>query len=447
MKQKYLKMILLLSITAVTFMACNKAKNKHPGFKMTDSGLYYKLFHNEKDTIKPVLGDIMTMKMVYRTKDTLIFDSKNMPYPLRIPLSKPAYKGDFFEGLAMMSAGDSAVFIVNADSLYFKKFHARKMPDFLKSNTDIYFDIKILDIESKAETNKKLKKQEQVKLNEYIKKNNIKVKPSGSGLYYIETKRGHGKKPEKGDMVKLNFSLTLIDGTPIFSSWKKSKKPLEFEYGKRFDTEGLDEAIGMMRPGGKAKLIVPSKLAFGKNGRGNIIPPYTTFLYDVNLLSIKSKAEVQKEKALKQKKQEEENKKLKQEEPVKLKKYIKDNKITVKPTESGLYYVEIKKGTGKKAEVGKRVKVLYTGKLLDGTKFDSSAAHGGKPFEFTLGKHQVIKGWDEGIAKMRVGGKAELIMPSKLAYGKRGGGKKIPPYSPLVFEVELVDVNDVPAAK
>jgi len=123
-----------------------------------------------------------------------------------------------------------------------------------------------------------------------------------------------------------------------------------------------------------------------------------------------------------------------------LKKYLKENHIKTKPTESGLYYIETKKGDGAQAKAGDVVKVHYTGKLLNGKVFDSSYDRG-KPIEFKLGQGNVIKGWDEGIAKMKVGGKATLIIPSKLAYGSREIPNVIPAYSTLVFEVELVEIK------
>ena len=122
-----------------------------------------------------------------------------------------------------------------------------------------------------------------------------------------------------------------------------------------------------------------------------------------------------------------------------MKKYLNDKKITTSPTASGLIYIEKVKGTGAKASAGKKVKVHYTGTLLNGTKFDSSRDRN-EPFEFTLGQGQVIKGWDEGIAMMNVGGKATLIIPSNIAYGERDMGT-IPPFSTLVFDVELLGVN------
>ena len=122
-----------------------------------------------------------------------------------------------------------------------------------------------------------------------------------------------------------------------------------------------------------------------------------------------------------------------------MKKYLVDHKITAKPAPSGLIYIEKVKGTGSKAAAGKKVKVHYTGTLLNGTKFDSSRDRN-EPFEFELGKGQVIKGWDEGIAMMNVGGKATLVIPSSIAYGERDMGQ-IPPYSTLVFDVELLEVK------
>ena len=101
---------------------------------------------------------------------------------------------------------------------------------------------------------------------------------------------------------------------------------------------------------------------------------------------------------------------------------------------------DLKKGSGKLAETGDTVKVHYTGKLLDGTKFDSSLDRD-QPFEFTLGKSEVIKGWDDGVVGMKEGGKRRLLIPYVMAYGERGRPPKIPPKSPLEFEIELLSVT------
>ncbi len=109
-------------------------------------------------------------------------------------------------------------------------------------------------------------------------------------------------------------------------------------------------------------------------------------------------------------------------------------------TNSGLQYEDMVVGQGDSAKQGQTAAVHYTGWLTDGTKFDSSLDRG-RPFEFVIGARQVIAGWDEGVASMKVGGKRRLVIPPELGYGNRGAGGVIPPGATLVFEVELISVR------
>ncbi len=114
--------------------------------------------------------------------------------------------------------------------------------------------------------------------------------------------------------------------------------------------------------------------------------------------------------------------------------------MSEKITDSGLKYDDLVEGDGEVATVGQTVSVHYTGWLTDGSKFDSSVDRN-EPFSFFLGRGMVIRGWDEGVAGMKVGGKRKLTIPSQLGYGAAGAGGVIPPNATLVFDVELLSVS------
>jgi len=118
----------------------------------------------------------------------------------------------------------------------------------------------------------------------------------------------------------------------------------------------------------------------------------------------------------------------------------KEGNVQKMTTPSGLQYEEVEVGTGPVPQAGQTVIVHYTGWLTDGKKFDSSVDRG-QPFQFVLGKGMVIKGWDEGLSTMKVGGKRRLTIPADLGYGPRGAGGVIPPNATLVFDVQLLGIK------
>ena len=434
-------LVMLLSLGMVVFFA---SCSKYPGFKKTDDGMYYKFHVKGTDTTTLSTGMVLNLKLQYEVNDSIIFNSNDNPDDFLLPLELPSYKGDIYAAMAMMKVGDSATFVSSADSFFIKTVGLPQVPDSTYKGKDIYFHIKLIS----AMTQEQMQADQQREMDEmeaeeitnlaaYLEKNNITVEPLESGLYFIETVKGKGKMPRETDIVKVHFKVSELDGRTFFDSFEQGE-PMRWEAGKIFDNEGATEALNRMAVGGKAKAIVPSSLGFGAQGRSQMVAPFTTLMYDFEIVSLQTKAEYDKEKEKEQREAESMSAKAKGEEMSILAKYVKSNNITVKPTTSGLYYLETKPGTGEKPVAGKKVTVHYTGTLLDGTKFDSSVDRG-QPFEFVLGQGQVIQGWEEGIAMMKKGSKAKLIIPSAIAYGPDGRMPSIPPSATLIFDVELID--------
>jgi FKBP-type peptidyl-prolyl cis-trans isomerase len=272
-------------------------------------------------------------------------------------------------------------------------------------------------------------------------------KTTKDGLKYkFYVQNDTGAMPKEGDWITLNM-INRTDDTVFFKS-SDSPVPMEIPMAKSQFPGDIYDAFAMMHTGDSATFIISTDSLF-KNTR-QALPPWlekAKYIYfDVLLLKVKTKDEVMAEQKAMEEKRKAEAEENKAQEVEKIQKYLKDNNITVKPLESGLYVVIEKQGKGKRAKAGDDVTVDYTGYLLDGTKFDSSKDHG-QPFTFKLGAGRVIKGWDEGVAKLNVGGKAKLIIPSNLAYGERGAGGVIPPYAPLVFDVELIKAETPPDQK
>lgn len=193
------------------------------------------------------------------------------------------------------------------------------------------------------------------------------------------------------------------------------------------------EILHLLGPGDSASCQVKADLIF----RGS--PP--SFLHHDDVMKLDFKVmDVMDEGEYDKLMQEKANEQATQEQKT-IEDYISKNNLKAEKTPDGLYVVIETPGTGKQPSKGSNVKVNYTGMLLDGTKFDSSLDPGRQPLEFVIGTGQVIKGWDEGIPHFKEGGKGKLIVPSNLGYGEQGAGDKIPPNSPLVFDIQLLEVK------
>lgn len=234
---------------------------------------------------------------------------------------------------------------------------------------------------------------------------------TASGLKYKMTQEGSGVQAEKGTKVKVHYTGKLEDGT-VFDSSVERGQPIEFELGIGRVIKGWDEGIALLKEGGKATFIIPANLGYGARAQRSI-PANSTLIFDVELIKVTA--------------------------PVKIEAFDCAEKDTVE-TRSGLKYIVVAEGEGKAPKFKSNVSVHYSGYLENGQMFDSSVKRGA-PFQFPLGLGRVIKGWDEGVALMKEGSKYRLIIPYYLAYGENGQGP-IPPKATLIFDVELLKVED-----
>jgi len=235
-----------------------------------------------------------------------------------------------------------------------------------------------------------------------------------SGLQYDDTVTGTGAEAKSGQDVTVHYTGWLYkDGVKgaKFDSSKDRKDPFQFELDGGMVIRGWDEGVQGMKIGGTRVLVIPPELGYGARGAGGVIPPNATLMFEVELLAVSGG----------------------------------DTEISLElqSTASGLQFQDVTLGEGAEAKSGQRVTVHYTGWLykngLRGKKFDSSKDRG-DPFRFHLDAGQVIKGWDQGVQGMKVGGTRMLVIPAELGYGARGAGGVIPPNATLLFEVELLAV-------
>jgi hypothetical protein len=271
------------------FFSCRN--EKFEGYSVTEAGLYYKLFSIGSIENYPKVGDFLTVNVIFKTeRDVVIHHSVK-----KIALSKSPYNGSLEEGILMLSDGDSASFKLVADSFYLIALH-KPLPDYIASGSYLTIGIKIIDIKSGDDDfaiNKSLfddyeykDMDELLMLAKYLKENNLNVKADDSGLFMIKETETDGRMPQKGYGVRIHYTGSFLDGR-IFDATSDSL-PFDFILGIKDQViPGIEYALYQMHEGEKAKVIIPSFLAFGEKGSSTgIVPPYTPVIYKLELLQV-----------------------------------------------------------------------------------------------------------------------------------------------------------------
>ncbi len=274
----------------------------------------------------------------------------------------------------------------------------------------------------------KLKADEQRALDKYIADHHITQTPTSSGLYFIQVTDTVGAAPTLNSVVEFEYTGRLIDGSVFGTTDNATAKENEMYYENMvygpvrlilsFAITGLKEGFQLMQEGEKAKMILPSDIAYGGSSIG-IIQPYNTLIFDIHLKHVITDPDEYEQNLIWN--------------------FLDSNNYEVEPTESGLYYIELVPGNGTLIVPGKTIDIYYRGYFLDGREFDSNFDDA-TPYRVTIPYEYLIQGWNEGLQLMSKGSEGILIVPYKLAYGATGT-QIIGPYMTLVFDIKIEDVR------
>ena len=257
-----------------------------------------------------------------------------------------------------------------------------------------------------------------------------------SGIYYkLLTIGDDNNKPKPGDYVTFEIAYKTIKDSLFFSGKRK------FQVTRTEYKGSIDECFTMLAKGEKAEFILSAGNFFKKTLQNNLpsfLKPIDDMKIDINMIEIQSAKEYENEKKAFLHWIED----FGDYEKEILSQYMQEQKLSISPVGNGLYYIKIKKGDGRKVAKGDTITVDYEGRFLDGKFFDSTVKRH-ESFQFVYGTEwQVVKGLEEAIGMMEEHEKAIVILPSELAFGETGSSTGIiPPFTSLIFEVEIKKIN------
>ena len=290
MKRKHLLFPMVCLLATLLMTACTQ---KFPGYEKTEKGLYYKFYIQNPTAAQPQLTDYMKVQMVCYLHDSLYYDFQQSRDGVFTQLKDPYFPGDLEEAYAMMHVGDSASFYIKADSIAKRYYGIRPDSVGLKANDYFRYEVKMLEIKTteqlKAEAEKamqQVKVESEKAFSDYVVENHI-ADHTASGLFYSKMLNTQGAVPQDGQTARIKYTVSLLDGTPIGSSDELGEY-YEILIGKHKVLKGLEEGVGLMRVGEKARFVLPYTLAYGENPYGNI-PAYSNLIFDVELLELVNK--------------------------------------------------------------------------------------------------------------------------------------------------------------
>ena len=288
-----MKRFLIFFIGIFVFCSCTQQKQEQ--YEQTEGGLLF-LYRDKSDSeLLPQDGNKLHLDVKYfNDKDSLLFNSQDITSQFIMDFFQPtAHGATINDALAMMHEGDSMSFKINAYTFFLNAGQTAILSKISKEEF-LRFEIRLKKILSPeivekeiAQRDQEMKDEEEYLLEDFLSKNYPNIKPTKSGLYFIETAEGEGPTITKDKQVAIHYTATYINGEPIYSTYQKNN-PLVFAVSDPNVWPCLSEAVQYMKKGGKATIIAESKLAAGERGdKGLKIPPRKTIIFDLEVIAYK----------------------------------------------------------------------------------------------------------------------------------------------------------------
>ena len=425
----------LIALAVMSLFSCKRE------YKKTDNGALMKFYEINKGNEMPEVGDLVLVDVTQKIADSVLFSSEMMGEPFELVVEEPSFVGDFMCALMSMHLNDHASLVFAIDSVF--SSIGEQIPEYVEKGTMTEMDIVLKQIVKKDILEEEFRNELISRKNEEILilmpyYNDDKYIVTEDSLIIVDINKGEGRFAKAGNIMKVYFTFHTLEGDTLLDF--TTGAPYELVFGDMALGQGFYEALGLVSKGGRAEFIIPSSLAFGSEGFQDAILPYTSFKLDLEVFDIMTSDEYEAEQMAIKAKEDADNAKRLQEEPQRIVKYIKDNDITVKPQLSGLYYIEIRVGEGVPVQNGDLVAIHYSIYNLDNQLIESSYDYG-QPLSFIYGDGQMIPGIEEAVGYMKVGGKARIVVPSKLGFGDIKIDDDLPANTPLVIDLEMVDLQ------
>ncbi|MBI4945129.1 MAG: FKBP-type peptidyl-prolyl cis-trans isomerase [Bacteroidetes bacterium] len=283
---------------AFCFLLSSCGNSRFPGYSETENELLYKIQDIGDGERKAKPDDYVTAQIIIKTeKDSVLYDTRNMgpDGAVTFILPVPEHEKDYREGFQFLSEGDSATFVTDIYSVYIKH---DKVPSGMTPSSIVKVETRVLKIQTKEEHEKEmLAEQKKLEMGEFDEKKILEkyiadtphlvgTSPVANGMYYVILREGKGFSPDSGRVALINYKGCFLNGRCFDSNYES--QPFEYIIGAEEQLiKGLEIGVKKMREGEKAKFIIPSHLAFGSSGSSTgIIPPFTTVIYEVELLKV-----------------------------------------------------------------------------------------------------------------------------------------------------------------